>query len=74
MKKFLARAIYAVFGKSIAAERAEWRKHCMDMQNELNENNWNRYGWYKGSDGEMCFDWRAYVNKGKGLILRYDQI
>lgn len=52
----------------------EWAKRCVEMQNALNENNWNRYGWYKGSNGEMCFDWSVYVNKGKGLILRYDQI
>lgn len=44
------------------------------MQDALNENNWERYGWYMGRDGEMVFDWRLYVNKGKGLILRYDQI
>lgn len=52
----------------------EWAKHCVEMQNELNENNWNRYGWYIGSRDEMVFDWRLYVNKGNGLILRYDQI
>lgn len=52
----------------------EWARHCVEMQNALNENNWKRYGWYKGSDGEMCFDWRGYVNKGYGLILKYDQL
>lgn len=35
----------------------EWRKRCVEMQNALNENNWNRYGWYKGSDGETAHVW-----------------
>lgn len=65
MKKILARAIYAVFGKSIEAERAEWRKHCMDMQNELNENNWSRHDWYVDyRTHETNYNWMKHINRG----------
>lgn len=57
-----------------AKKSREWAKRCVEMQNALNENNWKRYGWYVGSGNEMCFDWMVYVNKGAGLILRFDQI
>lgn len=65
MKKILARVIYAVFGKSIKAERAEWRKHCMDMQAELNENNWARHGWYVDyRTHETFYNWITHLNRG----------
>ena len=36
MKKILAKAIYAVFGKSIEAERRQWKRQCVEMQDLLN--------------------------------------
>lgn len=51
----------------------KWAKHCTEIQNALNQNNWERFGWYV-SRGEMVYDWRIYIDKGKGLILKYDQI
>lgn len=46
MKKILAKAIYAIFGKSIEAERRQWKRHCVEMQNALNEEHHKRLGWY----------------------------
>lgn len=51
----------------------KWARHCIEMQNALNQNNWERFGWYV-SRGEMVYDWRIYIDKGKGLILKYDQL
>ena len=50
MKKILAKALWAIFGTRIARERAEWRKHCIEMQNELNEDHHKRLGWYVAPD------------------------
>lgn len=47
----------------------EWRRHCVEMQNALNKNNWNRYGWYKGVDG-MCYDRSVYEVTSDGLVTR----
>lgn len=47
----------------------EWARHCAEMQNELNENNWERYGWYV-SRGELCFNWMKHRDYGNGLIVK----
>lgn len=48
----------------------EWRRKCVAMQNELNENNWKRYGWYKGIDGNLCFDLSVYRKTRDGFVYR----
>lgn len=63
MKKILAKAIYAIFGKSIEAERRQWKRHCVEMQNALNEEHHKRFGWYVSAP-----DHRLIVEK-QGVVL-----
>ena len=56
MKKIIAKAIYAIFGKSIEAERRQWRRHCVEMQNALNEDHDKRLGWYVTSDHRLIVE------------------
>lgn len=57
MKKILAKAIYAVFGKSIEAER----RHCVEMQNALNEEHHKRLGWYVTPDHRLIVEKQGVV-------------
>ena len=50
----------------------EWRRKSVEIQNELNKNNWDRYGFYKGTDGEIHFDLMVYRNLGDGLIVKWE--
>ena len=40
-----------------------WRKHAAELQNELNQNNWDRHGFYV-SNGKLCCDWCCFTNYG----------
>jgi hypothetical protein len=50
----------------------EWARHCKEMQNALNENNWKRYGWYVDHNGEMSFNWMKYRAFSGGLIIKME--
>lgn len=50
----------------------EWARHCKEMQNALNENNWKRYGWYVDHNGEMNFNWMKYRAFSGGLIIKME--
>ena len=74
MKKILAKAIYAVFGKSIEAERRQWKRHCVEMQNELNDNNFKRYDWYvDGRTHEVVYNWNKFRRTKDQFVYRVNQ-
>lgn len=61
MKKILAKAIYAVFGK----ERRQWKRHCVEMQNALNEEHHKRLGWYVTPDHRLIVEKKGETIKNK---------
>ena len=74
MKKILAKAIYAVFGKSIEAERRQWKRHCVEMQNALNDNNFKRYDWYvDGRTHEVVYNWNKFRRTKDQFVYRVNQ-
>ena len=74
MKKILAKAIYAVFGKSIEVERRQWKRHCVEMQNALNDNNFKRYDWYvDGRTHEVVYNWNKFRRTKDQFVYRVNQ-
>lgn len=45
-------------------KKSEWKRHCVEMQNALNGNNYERYGFYVNHKGELVFNWLKNVNYG----------
>lgn len=44
--------------------REVWRKHAIETQNLLNQNNWDKHGFYVSSDGKLCLDRCIFTNFG----------
>lgn len=63
MKKIIVKAIYALFRGCIEARRAEWKRHCVQIQNELNKEHYERLGWYVSAP-----DHRLIVKK-RGTVI-----
>ena len=74
MKRIIASIIYAIFGREIEMNRAAWRKHCIEMQNELNDNNFKRYDWYvDGRTHEVVYNWNKFRRTKDQFVYRVNQ-
>ena len=52
MKLSIRRIIALLFWDGIA-ERRQWKRHCVEMQNALNEEHHKRFGWYVNDQHEL---------------------